>query len=126
MNRTAETVFINSKMLVGLIDLFVEFCCSSSLRNGTLSVFEMQQFFRKLSFRHRICESFFCWKSFDRFIAILSSNVNVFIPVILIQHMTHGIKSSSLSIRLPLFDFSPFSKKCLDHLGEHFLIVFMK
>jgi len=31
MNSTAETVLIISKMLVGLTDLFVEFCCSSSL-----------------------------------------------------------------------------------------------
>jgi hypothetical protein len=109
MNRTAETVFITSKMLVGLTDLFVEFLCLSLLyKIGMvllINVFEMKQFFRKLSVRHRICESFFCWKSVDRFIAILSSNVNVFMPVILIQHMTHGIKSSLPSVRLPLFDY---------------------
>lgn len=63
----------------------------------------MQQFFRKLSVIHRIFESVFCWKSVGRFISILSSNVNMFVPVILIQHMTHGIKSSSLQTFFILF-----------------------
>lgn len=128
MNSTAETVFITGKMLVGLTDLYVEFCCSSSLyKIGMILLMCLRCSSFSENFQSDTeSESFFCWKSVDRFIAILSSNVTVFMPVTLIQQWLMALNHLHCQSNFLYLIFLRFSKKCLDHLGDHFASLFMK